>query len=326
MMMAPPMEPPSKRFKTNGGMSYPMPGMAASNKDSLVSAIKLFQRQGEAHKAAWHSFCDANTGSLYDPGRLDESILTIFMTANGIAPETSNGGGGGTWPSGNGGMSGYNAMGNYNSPPSYNNMGGGGMAGGGKEELVRAIKDFQRQGEAHKAAWHSFCDTNTQGMYDPNRLDPGALQMFMSANGIAAGSGPPPMQQMGGCGMSPPGGGGGLKGALVYAIKGFQRQGEAQKQMWYVFCDTNTSSMYDPNRVDESYLQAFVDSNGIAVGAASPNMGGMGGMGMAPPSSGDPMKDGLVATIKGFQRTGEDAKQAWHAFCDASTSGMYDPN
>jgi len=254
MMMAPSMEPPAKRFKTNGGMGYSMP---ASNKDSLVSAIKAFQRQGEAQKGVWHSFCDANTNSMYDPGRLDESILTIFMTANGIAPERSNGGGGGTWSSGNGGMSSYNT-GNYNSTGSYHSMGGGGMAGGpNKEPLVQAIKGFQRQGEAQKAAWHSFCDTNTNSMYDPNRLDPGILQMFMSANGIVAGSSPPPMPQMGGCGMSPPGGGGGHKQALVFAIKGFQRQGDAAKQMWHSFCDTNTSSMYDPNRLDESILQAF---------------------------------------------------------------------
>jgi hypothetical protein len=159
-------------------------------------------------------------------------------------------------------------------------------------------------------------------MYDPNRLDPGILQMFMSANGIVAGSSPPPMPQMGGCGMSPPGGGG--MRPLVSAIKGFQRQGEAAKQLWHSFCDTNTNGMYDPNRLDESILQAFASANGIAVGSASPGMGGM--MSAAPPAMGDPIKDGLVQAIKGFQRTGEAAKQAWYAFCDASTNGMYDPN
>merc|ERR1711892_1524508 len=42
-------------------------------------------------------------------------------------------------------------------------------------------------------------------------------------------------------------------------------------------------------------------------------------------STGDFMKDALVDKIKRFQRSGEEQKQAWWSFCDASEGKNRDP-
>merc|ERR1712150_112347 len=120
-----------------------------------------------------------------------------------------------------------------------------------KDQLVQRVKAFQRLGQDNKQAWHSYCDANLGGVYDPNRHDMGALQTFISQYGIqdlqSGESGP-------GVGASHP---------LVMKIKGFQKMGEPQKQAWHSYCDNVLGGKYDPARHSEEALNNFILSYAV---------------------------------------------------------------
>lgn len=158
---------------------------------------------------------------------------------------------------GMGGMGSMGGMGGMGmGPPVKKGPGMGAMSGDPmKDQLVMKVKAFQRLGEENKQAWHHFCDTNLGGVYDPNRHDVGALQMFVSQYGVQDLSGG------GGCGGSRSGLG--PDHPLVMKIKGYQKMGEPQKQAWYSYCDTNLGGKYDPARHSEEALNNFIASYGV---------------------------------------------------------------
>merc|ERR1712061_404761 len=127
-----------------------------------------------------------------------------------------------------------------------------GMEPDPKDALVQKIKAYQRQVPDAKAVWESFCDANMGGMYDPARHDLASLQMFVDTNGlqnasfgIAAPSNDP------------------LRNELVDKIKSYQRMGDAQKENWHLFCDTNMQGKRDPSRASVDSLQTFVAAYGL---------------------------------------------------------------
>mmetsp|Transcript_3140 Transcript_3140/g.7926 ORF Transcript_3140/g.7926 Transcript_3140/m.7926 type:complete len:170 (-) Transcript_3140:184-693(-) len=163
---------------------------------------------------------------------------------------------------GMGSMVGMGSMGSMSSmggmgmgPPVKKGPGMGAMSGDPmKDQLVQKVKAFQRLGEENKQAWHSYCDTNLGGVYDPNRHDVGSLQMFVSQYGA----------------QDLAGGGGGCSGVsvgaghpLVMKIKGYQKMGEPQKMAWYSYCDANLGGKYDPARHSEEALKDFIASYGV---------------------------------------------------------------
>merc|ERR1712151_474 len=125
-----------------------------------------------------------------------------------------------------------------------------------KDALVGKIKAFQRQGDDAKAVWHSFCDSNCGGIYDPSRHDFATLQTFIENNGL---------QNMNMGGAKPfdtrpfdP-----VFNELVDKIKNYQRMGDAQRTTWHAFCDTNLQGKYDPSRASVELLQTFASAYGL---------------------------------------------------------------
>jgi len=54
-----------------------------------------------------------------------------------------------------------------------------------------------------------------------------------------------------------------LKDELVGKVKSFQRSGEAQKQLWWSFCDCTEGKNRDPARHEVDVLEAFVQGQGL---------------------------------------------------------------
>jgi len=162
-----------------------------------------------------------------------------------------------------------------------------------KDELVSQIKAFQRSSEEHKQIWWAFCDSQGGGNRDPARHDEDVLQAFLTEQGIQVAQGSKDQNF--------------IKGELINKIKAFQRSSEEQKKAWWAFCDRNEGHR-DPARYEADVLQVFIAENGIQ---------GVQGSGE--------QKRVLVAKIKGFQKSGEEQKQAWWAFCDAQGSKKRDP-
>jgi hypothetical protein len=142
--------PPAKRGYGGMGTTTGDP-----MRDQLIAKIKAFQRTGEAAKQTWHTFCDTSLGGMYDPSRHDAATLQMFIDSNGINDIPMGGMGGG---------------------------GGGGV--GANHPLVMRIKNYQRQGEAQKQAWHTYCDTSLGGKYDPSRHEESALNTFIMTYGV----------------------------------------------------------------------------------------------------------------------------------------------
>lgn len=154
-----PDEPSMKRMKGPNGMSM---GMETGHmmKDQLVSQIKAYQKLGPMQIDSWHTFCDMQLGGIRDPSRHDSATLENFIMTNGISGMT-----GSMMPD----MSRGNSV---------------GSVGGADPELVQKIKNFQKQGQTEKEAWHEYADAHAGGKRDPNRLDNETLQAFISIHGL----------------------------------------------------------------------------------------------------------------------------------------------
>lgn len=196
--------------------------------------------------------------------------------------------------------------------------------------MVEQVKQMQREDVTAKEQWTAFCDTFGNGVRDPNKHDISFLNSFIS-------------QYQSGARLEY------KEGAeLVKFIKHGQRKSQGWKAAWESYCagmpKNNGRPEHDPAKHDSQFLEGFFDyigrmaSGGQGVAGGGGGMYGGGGMAALPPppakrgyggmgtTTGDPFRDQLVAKIKAFQRTGDAAKQTWHAFCDTSLGGMYDPS
>lgn len=118
-----------------------------------------------------------------------------------------------------------------------------------KRLLVDRVKAFQRQSAENRELWSRFADDHLDGTKDPAKVEAEQLQLFVSSFGVAE----LPDAQAAGAPPDP---------SLVGRVKAFQRNGDAQKQAWWQFCDTNLSGTRDPARADSGQLQLFLDSVG----------------------------------------------------------------
>lgn len=304
------------------------------DKESLVNQVKSIQRTDEQSKQMWWSFCDSTFGGVRDPNRHDESSLQQFLASyhSGTlapAPQTGN----------------------------------GKLATGDKEGLVNQVKQIQRKDEQSKQLWWNFCDSSCGGVRDPNRHDESTLQQFlMTYNGGAMrasmpqvcapkGKGKGPMGlAMGGMMnaammapmMAMPMGGGGNQ--LVELIKAGQKQSPSWKNAWHSYCTSYGTGKFDPNHYDSAFITSFIEYVGAQALASlgMPPESGGGGVkrgpfeGMALPAAkrmamgggigDDPQKAELVARVKEYQRSGQEAKEAWGTYCDSMLGGVRDPN
>lgn len=67
-----------------GETGKPVVSTGDAVKDTLVSKIKTFQRQGESQKETWGSYADEHLGGRRDPARHDCSVLQNFVNLYGL--------------------------------------------------------------------------------------------------------------------------------------------------------------------------------------------------------------------------------------------------
>lgn len=193
--------------KQMGGMGMAMGmgmGMPMGGASDLVGFVKLGQKQSEAFKDAWKTYCGLYGERVNDPARHDPGYIAGFVDYLGqvaqadlgaamaqanfspppMQPRMGGGGFGGKRPmdSGFGGAVGE--------PPRKKGKGGGkggggdsGRAGGGdadKAALVEQVKALQRRDPDTKAAWWAFTDENHGGVHDPNRHGEDVLEAFLA--------------------------------------------------------------------------------------------------------------------------------------------------
>jgi len=290
--------PPTQTF---GGMNC-----QGKSKAELVDALKNLQRSNSNAKEAWHTFCDTELGGIRDPNRHDATALYSFLESNGgaeflVAEAASK-----------------------PTAPKFTGM----MAqpGKSKTELVEALKNLQRSDAGAKESWHSFCDTQLNGIRDPNRHDATVLQRFLSSTGCSISAAP-----IGNAAFNATAPAGGNK-VLVDAIKAGQRASVAWKNGWQSFVDASGSKYHDPAKHDEAFLTSFFDQCGHLI---SQQFGGGGAdlpaakrartSGPDVASSGNAQKDDLVQRVKKVQRASEDFKAAWHNHSDTLNNGIRDP-
>merc|ERR1711871_56161 len=111
----------------------------------------------------------------------------------------------------------------------------GGVGDTEKGQLVGLVKAYQRRGEQQREQWLQYVDSNYGGVRAPARHDTSTLQVFLAGVGagyssdIASASGCMPCSSQEDM----------EKSQLVMKVKGFQRQGDAQKLAWHGHCDAN---------------------------------------------------------------------------------------
>jgi len=103
---------------------------------------------------------------------------------------------------------------------------------------------------------------------------------------------------------------------LVGQIKCLQRTNPDAKEQWYCFCQLHATSKYDPDRHEEDFLRSFLDNYHSGKLA---EVGGADG------------KASLALKVKAFQRSGQENKERWYAYCQSHSPSqrgapVFDPS
>jgi len=207
----------------------------------MVDQIKTMQRQDPVANEQWYAYCEAYGNNIRDPSKHDVSFIQSFITQ-------------------------------YNSGARLEFKEG--------KELARMIKMGQKKSQAWKTCWEMYANNKPidgKPKHDPSLHDLNFLEGFFDfVGGMAAG-----MSSMGGMGgmgmgmmgmgMEPPNKKMRMGGApqananspTVQRIKDYQRMGQAQKEAWHTYCDTNLGGNRDPARHEEAVLQGFCAQYGV---------------------------------------------------------------
>lgn len=298
----------------------------------LAALLKEGQRRSVAWKRCWQTYCTHFGGGTNDPTKHSEEFCMEFMT---FVAESGEHMVGGPVP----------GLPKRKSPDADGDVYNAAAASGDWEQMVNAVKAFQRQGPGNKEIWGSFCDTACNGTRDPQRHDVSSLHTFLTQYAVMGGydHGPPAKRiNLGGGACS----GGGGKEWLVSQVKAFQRQGPPYQEAWAIFCDGQCGGTRDPGRHDARSLEAFLTEQGLmntgsnlpvdpATAAWHQQMHHMqvsnpqykSGWGVpSGPSPSGKSKAQLVMHVKAFQRQSPENKEVWGSFCDTMYGGTRDPN
>jgi len=209
----------------------------------MVDVLKQMQRSDPVAKEQWHAYVEAYGNNIRDPAKHDISFIESFVTQ-------------------------YQA--------------GARLESTAGKELVEYIKQGKRKSPAWKQIWEMYADTRMvdgRPKHDPAAHPSDFLEGFFEFIGnMAVGSGAVMGGGLGGMGSF--GGMGGYGGMgfgesapkmlktgsdnpLVQRIKSYQRMGQAQKDAWHTYCDTNLGGSRDPARHDEAALQTFISQHGV---------------------------------------------------------------
>lgn len=202
--------------------------------------------------------------------------------------------------------------------------------------LQARVKEIQRTDPAGKTAWWQYVDSQGGNVRDPAKHSAFVLQNFISQydTGVFADI----------SAVEPSGG-----NSLADLVKEGQRSSFPFKEAWASYVNAMGLQANDPTRQSKETLKGFLDFLGTrAMTAGNSKFGGNGSpndsvlqavmdliggtsigkrdwnnsWGSEPPkkrqnvSTGNAEKDDFVQKVKDFQRSGEEQKQAWWAFCD----------
>jgi hypothetical protein len=233
----------------------------------IVQAFKDRQRSDPAFRDSWVKYCDENKQGIRDPARCSPEELSSFLEQAG-AP----------------GMNPFAAP-------------GAGVLDPEMEDLVRQVKEGQRNDVAFKLAWGTYCEKSCAGIRDPSRHPADSLRTFLRQMESGAGAA-----------------GNSSAEDLVQQIKDGQRNSTQFKEEWGTFCDTQCQGIRDPTRHPVENLRLFISTLGqgkkMGVGGGGNHFG-----------SGNE----LVTQIKERQRSEPGFKQNWEHFCDTMCEGIRDP-
>lgn len=127
------------------------------------------------------------------------------------------------------------------------------------------------------------------------------------------------------------------KTILVDRVKSLQRSSHEVKLEWYAHCKKSGCAHFDPNRYDPDFLLNFLGKfqprgHGAAPqgdGQACPDpAAGAGGAVQEPPAkkaSGQGGKWFVIEKVKDIQRSSQDNRKCWYAFCQSQCTTNYDP-
>lgn len=179
------------------------------------------------------------------------------------------------------------------------------------------------------------------------------MQVAVSAPQPSRGSGGGGRGRGGGGGGGRKGGGGrGGGGAvvsnethrdLVQRVKRLQREDEAQRQLWWQWCDATGWGIRDPKRHNAQFIMDFFDALArnavpdvpVKVSSRKTGPGGSSSGPCGPISidlhglaavKEDAPLDQLVNAVKDGQRQSPAWKRRWWQHCDKSGGGIRDPN
>jgi len=265
-----------------------------SYQEDLVARVKEIQRSDEAGKLAWWQYADSQGSSKRDPSKHEADALAVFVAA-------------------------YDAGETAGFEPLAKAAGNGGSLGD-------LFKEGQRSSSSFKDAWATYNRMQGNTTNDPTKADRQTLTAFLEFMGQSAmtamdnGMGPTKGKSKGGKGAMMGGKGMAGKGKGKAAADPYGMM----SQMGGWGGDGGGGMMND----------AMMLLSMMGGGGGGGDWGGKGGgkfggepamkMRKMTNGTGNPATDALVATIKQFQRTGEEQKQAWWAFC-SSVGGKRDP-
>lgn len=208
-----------------------------------------------------------------------------------------------------------------------------------KEELVSRVKAVQRSGQDGKEYWYAYCDAARTGNRDPSRHSNESLKSFLEAHRqgepvdtfAARAGGDGRVVRMRGVPFQSDA----LDVVEFLSEYGVDRSqvtlgcGEDGRPTGVAYVIFPTAELAD-RALDEKqkheirgrYIELFRSSyeeQGEAV-RMHERYGSKRETGI------DPQKEELVSRVKWIQRSGEEGKKQWYAFCDATRTGNRDPN
>eukprot|EP00929_Paragymnodinium_shiwhaense_P114652 TRINITY_DN83109_c0_g1_i1.p2 TRINITY_DN83109_c0_g1~~TRINITY_DN83109_c0_g1_i1.p2 ORF type:complete len:283 (+),score=60.19 TRINITY_DN83109_c0_g1_i1:85-933(+) len=262
-----------------------------------ADTIKEMQRTDPDAKEQWHAYCDAYGEGVRDPARHELEFLAGFVSL-------------------------------YQSGARVDAVDNG---------LVKFIKLGQRKSAGWKAVWQEYCDSRKvpggQSTHDPAKYGVDFLEGFFDYIGKRAVSPllgfamPPAGKRMRvdgpvvplvgmGMGIAPIATVNSGASDLVAKVKAYQKTGESEKEQWHLYCDAHLNGIRDPARHDAAALKRFLASQGASnIATAGKPAQAQGAEALA-----------FVSSIKAFQKSSPEAKEAWHAYCDSHLGGIRDPS
>jgi len=211
---------------------------------ALGELFKEGQRSSGPFKTAWSSFQTMQGNKMHDPLKAGRDNLVAFLDFMGTQA--------------------MNAMSIQSMMGKGPMMGGKGKdkgmeKGKGKDMMMMQMMSAKGAMMSGKGGKGGGRDDSWSG--DGSTMGTKGGKMGGKSSGDGWGEEPAAKRQ-----KAPPASSGDpQKDALVDSVKNFQRSGEAQKQAWWTFCDSQESKNRDPARYDTETLWQFAQGYGLQI-------------------------------------------------------------